>query len=72
MEIALKEPQVCDIPEPKTRFRSFGASSLDVDLLCWVETPEVRGRVSDILNTIIYKRFNAEGIEIHIANMIFL
>jgi len=64
MEIALTEPDVCEEPEPRVRFRTFGASSLDLDLLCWVENPEVRGRVLDILNTTIYKRFNAEGIEI--------
>lgn len=63
-DIALKEKEVCDDPEPRVRFRTFGASSLDVDLLCWVETPEVRGRVLDTLNTIIYKRFNEENIEI--------
>ncbi len=64
MGVAIKEPQVCDDPEPRVRFRTFGASSLDVDLLCWTENPEVRGRVLDVLNTTIYKRFNAEGIEI--------
>jgi small-conductance mechanosensitive channel len=63
-EIAINEPQVCDDPEPRVRFLKFGASSLDIDLLCWTENPEVRGRVLDILNTTIYKRFNAEGIEI--------
>ena len=63
-EIAIKEPEVCDDPEPRVRFRMFGASSLDVDLLCWTVNPEVRGRVLDVLNTTIYKRFNAEGIEI--------
>ena len=64
MDVALSEAEVCDEPEPRVRFRSFGNSSLDIDLLCWVETPEVRGRVLDALNTTIYKRFNAEGIEI--------
>jgi len=64
MNVALDETQVCDDPEPRVRFRNFGASSLDLDLLCWVETPEVRGRVLDALNTTIYKRFNAEAIEI--------
>ncbi len=64
MDVALNEKEVCDTPEPRVRFRSFGNSSLDIDLLCWVETPEVRGRVLDVLNTEIYKRFNAEGIEI--------
>lgn len=64
MAIALNEKDVCDSPEPRVRFRTFGGSSLDIELLCWVETPEVRGRVLDILNTAIYKCFNDEGIEI--------
>jgi small-conductance mechanosensitive channel len=64
MAIALNESEVCETPEPRVRFRNFGGSSLDIELLCWVETPEIRGRVVDILNTAIYKCFNAEGIEI--------
>lgn len=64
MDVALDEESVCKDPEPRVRFRAFGNSSLDVELLCWVENPELRGRVLDILNTVIYKRFNAEGIEI--------
>jgi len=64
MDIATREPLVCDEPEPRVRFRTFGGSSLDLDLLCWVEKPEVRGQILDILNTAIYKRFNAQGIEI--------
>ncbi|MCK5385978.1 MAG: mechanosensitive ion channel family protein [Gammaproteobacteria bacterium] len=64
MDVAINEKEVCDKPEPRVRFRSFGNSSLDIDLLCWVETPEVRGRVLDALNTTIYKRFTTEGIEI--------
>lgn len=64
MDIALNETQVCNDPEPRVRFRTFGASSLDVDLLCWVNTPEERGRVLDALNTNIYKRFKQEGVEI--------
>jgi len=64
MDIALNENEVCDDPEPRVRFRSFGNSSLDIELLCWVEIPEIRGRVLDSLNTTIYKRFNVEGIEI--------
>jgi MscS family membrane protein len=64
MDVALNESQVCAEPEPRVRFRNFGASSLDLDLLCWIENPELRGRVLDILNTTIYKRFKTEGIEI--------
>lgn len=64
MDIALQEESVCNDPEPRVRFRVFGGSSLDVELLCWVENPELRGRVLDVLNTTIYKTFNREGIEI--------
>jgi len=64
MDVACNETQVCTDPEPRVRFRNFGASSLDVELLCWVNTPEERGRVLDALNTAIYKRFRQEGVEI--------
>ena len=64
MDIAINEAEVCQEPEPRIRFRSFGNSSLDIEVLCWVENPEIRGRVLDALNTTIYKRFNSEGIEI--------
>jgi small-conductance mechanosensitive channel len=64
MDIAVAEPSVCADPEPRVRFRNFGGSSLDLELLCWADNPELRGRVLDVLNTTIYKRFNSEGIEI--------
>ncbi len=64
MDVAEKESQVCTDPEPRVRFRSFGNSSLDIELLCWVDIPELRGRVLDTLNTTIYKRFTEENIEI--------
>lgn len=55
---------VCKDPAPRVRFRAFGDSSLDHELLCWVEKPVLRGRVSHGLHTEIYKRFLTEGIEI--------
>ena len=64
MQVAIETSEVCDDPEPRVRFRRFGNSSLDFELLCWVYNPEFRGRVLDILNTNIYKRFMKEGIEI--------
>ena len=64
MEVATQEPQVCDDPEPRVRFRNFGPSGLDFELLCWIENPELRGRVLHSLNSTVYKRFMAEGIEI--------
>ncbi len=62
--VALAEDKVCADPEPRVRFRSFGNSSLDLELLCWVEDPSLRGQVVDVLLTTIYKTFNSNNIEI--------
>ncbi|MEW8284065.1 MAG: mechanosensitive ion channel family protein [Candidatus Thiodiazotropha taylori] len=64
LTIAEENDSVCHDPEPRVRFRTFGASSLDFELLCWVDNPELRGRVVDSLNSTIYKTFLEEGIEI--------
>ncbi len=64
MKVALDEDAVCTEPEPRVRFRKFGNSSLDLDLLCWVHEPSLRGQVVDILLTAIYKEFNLQGVEI--------
>jgi len=64
MNIASSEPLVTRTPEPRVRFRTFGASSLDLELLCWIEDPELRGRTLDKLNVAVYKKFNQENIEI--------
>ena len=64
LDVAIQHPDVCNVPEPRVRFRAFGDSSLDHELLCWVERPVLRGRVLHVLNTNVYKRFIEEGIEI--------
>ncbi|MDH3218402.1 MAG: mechanosensitive ion channel [Gammaproteobacteria bacterium] len=64
MEIAAANENVCHEPAHRVRFRAFGGSSLDFDLLCWVNQPAARGLVTHELLCQIYKRFNAEGIEI--------
>ncbi|MDM8537748.1 mechanosensitive ion channel family protein [Desulfobacterales bacterium HSG17] len=64
LDVATSCSDVCKIPEPRIRFRAFGNSSLDHELLCWVETPVLRGKVLHMLNTEVYKRFEKEGIEI--------
>lgn len=51
-------------PAPRVRFRRFGASGLEFQLLVWVDHPQLRGRVIDALNTAIAHRFGAAGIEI--------
>ena len=64
MEVALAEALVTETPEPRVRFREFGASSLDFELLCWIQDPELKGRTIDKLNVAIYNKFNEENIEI--------
>jgi MscS family membrane protein len=64
LEVAQAHPEVLAEPEPRVRFRNFGDSGLDHELLCWVAEPVQRGKVLDELNTEVYKRFGAEGIEI--------
>lgn len=64
MEIANQEENVVSNPEPRVRFRSFGDSALNFELLCWVKHPRLKGRVVHSLNSSIYKRFAEENIEI--------
>jgi len=64
LDVAQQNHEVCKSPAPRARFRAFGDSSLDHELLCWVEKPVLRGRVSHALNSEVYKKFLQEGIEI--------
>jgi small-conductance mechanosensitive channel len=64
LDEAAKSPLVVDDPEPRVRFRNFGDSSLDFELLGWIREPVERGRALDQLNSAVYKRFVAEGIQI--------
>ena len=57
-------PITLSSPEPRVRFRKFGDSSLDFELLCWIERPVDRGLVLHELNSEIYRRFAANGIKI--------
>lgn len=57
-------PYVTDEPSPRVRFRSFGDSGLDFELLAWVDQPLFRGRVLDDLNRKVYMAFGEAGIEI--------
>ncbi|MCW8999141.1 MAG: mechanosensitive ion channel family protein [Kangiellaceae bacterium] len=51
-------------PAPRVRFRTFGDSALNFELLCWVAEPVLRGQVSDKLNEAIYNLFNEHNIQI--------
>ncbi len=58
---------VCEIPEPRVRFREFGDSGLLYELLAWIDKPVFRGRVLDTLNTRVDAAFRTAGIEIPYA-----
>lgn len=62
--IAADHPKIYSTPEPRARFRQFGESSLDFELLCWIERPIDQGLVCHELNCAIYKRFATEGVQI--------
>lgn len=62
--VAGEHDTVCKDPSPRVRMRGFGDSSLDFELLCWVNHPAERGYVTHELYMHIYKELNREGIEI--------
>ncbi|MEO8443652.1 MAG: mechanosensitive ion channel family protein [Gammaproteobacteria bacterium] len=64
IHIAADHPNVCRIPEPRVRLRGFGDSSVDFELLVWIEEPALRGLALHELNCSVYRRFAAEGITI--------
>ncbi len=55
---------VCKEPLPEVRFRDFGDSGLDFELLVWLQEPHKRGILVDRLNCRVYKEFARAGIEI--------
>ncbi|MCH2101328.1 MAG: mechanosensitive ion channel family protein [Planctomycetes bacterium] len=63
-QVAEKNEFVQLSPDPRIRFRAFGDSALNFELLGWIQEPELRGRAVDALLTEIYKAFAENNIEI--------
>lgn len=63
-KIALEHPEIITDPEPRVRLRTFGPSSLDFELMGWIDHPELRGRIRHELHMNIYKGFAAAGVQI--------
>jgi len=55
--------EILSSPAPRVRMRALGASSLDFQLMGWIDKPENRGRVLHELLKDTYKALNAAGIE---------
>ena len=63
-QIALDHDHICESPEPRVRMRAFGDSSLDFELLAWIDEPVLRGKLTHLMLMDVYKTFQREGIEI--------
>jgi len=64
LSMARQNNMVAVVPEPRVRFRNFGDSSLEFELLCWARQPKDRGRLIHGLNHQINKAFDAADIQI--------
>ncbi len=56
--------EILPSPKARVRFRSFGDSSLEFQLMAWVRHPSARGRVLHETNKNIYKKLKEAGIGI--------
>jgi len=64
VRIAGEHAEVIQQPAPRARMRAFGPSSLDFELLAWIDHPELRGRILHELNKAVYKGLNEAGVQI--------
>ncbi len=64
LKIAEENRLVLSQPEPRVRFRGFGDTSFDFELLCWIAKPKYKGRVLHELNTAAVREFNRSGISL--------
>ena len=64
LEVALANENIIRDPSPRVRFREFGESSLNFELLCWAAEPAIRGLTVHELNCAIYKKFAVTGIRV--------
>lgn len=55
---------IADEPEPQVRFVTIGDASIQVELQCWIRSPEDRSPAVDFLNRLIYKALPKAGIGI--------
>jgi small-conductance mechanosensitive channel len=64
VDIAGSNENVIAEPTPRVRFRKFGESALNFELLCWAKEPALRGLTIHELNSTIYRKFSETGIRI--------
>jgi small-conductance mechanosensitive channel len=64
LEVARSNSSISQDPVPRARFRVFGNSALQFELLCWAKKPADRGRVIHELNSAVYRKFQQKNITI--------
>lgn len=64
LEVAAAADQVEELPAPVCILRTFGASSVDLELRVWVKDGRLRRTVEDTITEQVKLRFDAVGIEI--------
>jgi MscS family membrane protein len=63
IDVAVNTDNVLSEPKPEVRYRYFGDSSLNLELLCWCKEPSLRGRTIHYLIKRIHTRFIESGIK---------
>ncbi|MFH1416567.1 MAG: mechanosensitive ion channel domain-containing protein [Elusimicrobiota bacterium] len=64
VKVADRHPDVLKKPEPEVRFLEFGSSSLDFDLLVWINDPQKQFLIRSQINYEIDKEFREAEIRI--------
>lgn len=64
LDAAENESLVVDNPHPRVRFRGFGDSALNYELLAYVSNPMADARATHQLNRVIYQGFRNASVEI--------
>jgi small-conductance mechanosensitive channel len=65
LEIAHKYPYVRSNPEPEARFIEFGDSSINFELLAWLDITQIKiPKVKSEINYMIWETFKERGIQI--------
>jgi small-conductance mechanosensitive channel len=64
VEVAQAHPNVLPLPAPTALFSGFGPSALNFQLSAWTNQPDGWVQVRSELGISLYRRFQAEGIEI--------
>jgi MscS family membrane protein len=57
VDIAVANKNITNDPEPRVRFRQFGDSALNFELLAWVHEPALRGLTTHEINVSLYHKF---------------